>query len=316
MRIIVTGANGFVGKHLIHALVKRQHEVVAGTRRTEVSFHTPIPHCYMNLLEPDTIAEALRKFKPEAIIHLAGQTLVASSWNDPAHTVQTNVMGVIHLLQAVRQTVPRAKIVTVGSSEEYGRISEQGVPLTEDSPCLPQNPYAVSKYTAGQLALQIAKQGHLRLVHARPFNHFGPEQQTGFVVSDFISQVVEMEQGRISPIVTVGDITVQRDFLYIDDIISAYVGLIEEEVPNGIYNIASGMARRIEDILLFLSSQSMVKFEVMQDPSKYRISNVPFFVGSAEKLRTVTNWTPRTPFYHGLQQTLNWWREKSREGKK
>lgn len=310
MKILVTGASGFVGKKLVRALAERQHEVIAGLHRTDVSFDSPMICCNINMLDTDTVIKALQKFKPEGIIHLAGQTHVTSSWSNPAHTIQTNVMGVIHLLHAVKRAVPEAKVITVGSSEEYGLSGKQGVPLTEDSPCSPQNPYAVSKYAAGQIALQIAKREQLRLIHARPFNHFGPGQKTGFVVSDFISQIVEMEQGVVPPVLSVGDISVQRDFLYIDDVIHAYIGLLEQDVPNGIYNVASGKCLRIEELLIYLASQTKVKFEVKRDESKYRPSNVPFIVGCAEKIQSVTDWKPQIPVFNGLKQTLDWWREK------
>ena len=313
MRIVVTGASGFVGKRLVRALVERDHEVLAGVHQTDASFDASVICRYMNVLEPDTLMEVLRQFKPACIVHLAGQTRVELSWGNPAHTFNTNVMGVIHLIDAVKRVAQQAKVMIIGSSEEYGISASGGVPLTEDTPCLPQNPYAVSKFTAGQLALQIAHKDGLKLIHARPFNHFGLEQKTGFVVSDFISQIVDIEQNRCAPMIHVGDITVQRDFLFIDDVIDAYIQLLEQEVPNGIYNVCSGVSRKIEDILLFLSLQSKVPFEIKTSVNKLRTSNIPFFVGSNEKIRAATGWRPLIPFNEGLLLTLDWWRVKHSE---
>ncbi|WP_314591423.1 GDP-mannose 4,6-dehydratase [Paenibacillus terrigena] len=313
MRILVTGASGFVGRRLIRALVERDHEVLAGVHRTEVTFDAPVICHYMNVLEPDTLVEVLRQFKPACIVHLAGQTLVEPSWSNPVHTVQTNVIGTMNVIDSVCHAAQQAKIMSIGSSEEYGISALMGVPLTEDSPCLPQNPYAVSKFTAGQLALQMAQKNQLELVHVRPFNHFGPEQRPGFVISDFISQIVAIEQNRCAPFVKVGDITVQRDFLFIDDVIHAYIQLLEHEVPNGIYNVCSGVSRKIEDILSYLILQSKVTFEVKRDANKLRTSNVPIFVGCADKIHAATDWTPSIPFHEGLLQTLDWWRVKHRK---
>lgn len=314
MRVLITGANGFVGSKLVYELLNRNHEVFAGIT-SDHNYSAPIQTGYLNVLDKETINHIIKNFKPQGIIHLAAQSMVSKSWNDPRGTVEANVIGTINLFESIKQYSPKAKILTIGSSEEYGLSGKQGVSLTEEAPCFPQNPYAVSKYSAGQIALQLAIKESLNLLHIRPFNHFGPGQNRGFVISDFIEQIVKIENRRIEPIINVGDLSAQRDFIYIEDVIRAYIMLLEENVDCGIFNVCSGIPRRIEDILLYLLNNSKVSITVNVDESKIRISNVPLFIGSSQKIQQSIGWYPKKDFYEGLNDTLEWWREKTyREG--
>ncbi|MBU5444371.1 GDP-mannose 4,6-dehydratase [Paenibacillus sp. MSJ-34] len=309
MRVLVTGANGFVGRKLVRELLDRNHEVFAGVTSFDNDNDT-IKTGYLDILDENSIIHAVRDFKPQGVIHLAAQTMVSKAWDNPKGTMEINVHGTINMLQAIKQYVPEAKVLTIGSSEEYGLSGKQGVSLTEETPCFPQNPYAVSKFTAGQIALQISLKENINLVHVRPFNHFGPGQKKGFVISDFISQLVLMDQGRIEPIIHVGDVNVKRDFTYIDDITRAYILLLERNVGTGIYNVCSGIPRKIEDILFYLMKLIKIPITIMKDEKKMRVNNTPLFIGSAQKINTTLGWSPQKDFYVGLEETFEWWRQK------
>lgn len=308
MKILVTGACGFVGGHLVARLVKAGHSLVAAIQNPAAVFDASVQKISFELICPDEVRSAVQAAHPDVIIHLAAQSMVVKSWEDPVGTVQVNTLGTLHLLNALRE-MPDTLLVTIGSSDEYGLTGQLGKPLTEEQPCQPQNPYAVSKFAAGQLAMQISHKHRLRAVHLRPFNHFGPGQRAGYVVSDFCSQIARIEKGELAPEIVVGDLTAQRDFTDVRDVIEAYALIAEQGLQTGVYNICSGQPRRVEDILKFLLRQSKLKINVKVDPERLRPSDVPFFVGSATKLKASINWEPRRDFHMSLCETLDWWRK-------
>lgn len=310
MRVFVTGADGFVGRHLVPALVKRNYKVFAGLKFMENAFPPPVDNVYFDLNNFDVIREAICRIQPESIIHLAAQSMVKKAWEDPAQTMSLNCIGTIHFLEAVKQYVPGVKIVTIGSSEEYGLTAVKGEPLTELDACFPQNPYAVSKLAMGQIALQMAKKDNLQVIHIRPFNHFGPGQREGFVVSDFASQIVRIERGLIPPVIEVGDLSAQRDFTDVRDVVEAYILILETKIELGVYNICSGVPRKIADILSFLLKFSNKSIDVVIDEERFRPSTVPLFIGSAQKLYQAVQWQLQRNFEESLLDTLQWWRRK------
>ncbi|MDQ0162546.1 GDP-mannose 4,6-dehydratase [Aeribacillus alveayuensis] len=307
MRILVTGASGFVGKWLVTELMDRGHEVIAAVRKHN-SFLKHVRQVRLDLLNYENVKSVLRLSKPDAIVHLAAQSMVKKAWENPSETIQVNVIGTTNLVQAVKDVVPPyAKIITVGSSEEYGLTAKSKMKLTEEDNCLPQNPYAISKLAAGQLAIQLAKKENLNVAHLRPFNHFGPGQREGFVVSDFASQLARLERSKGSTIF-VGDLSAQRDFTDVRDIVDAYVKVIEKEVPTGIYNISSGKATPISEILNILLKHVHVPIEVSIDSARFRPAEVPVFVGDSSKIRRLIGWEPKRKLEDSLIETLEWWR--------
>ncbi|WP_312420635.1 GDP-mannose 4,6-dehydratase [Anaerospora hongkongensis] len=310
MRILVTGADGFVGSYLIRTLYQRDHSIIAGVLNAANDSAKYIEVALLNIVDSEQVNSVVYRLQPDAIIHLAAQSMVKTSWENPSGTVLVNTIGTTNIVKAVAQFSPKTKIITIGSSEEYGLTGKHGRPLTEDDYCLPQNPYAISKLAAGQIALQLAEQEKINVIHVRPFNHFGPHQREGFVVSDFASQIARMENGSIERILRVGDLSAQRDFTDVRDVIEAYVTLLEKNVETGIYNVCSGQPHTAEEILSTLLSQCKVEVEVQVDQEKFRPSNVPLFIGSAEKLTQATEWKPRRAFSNSIIETLEWWRSK------
>ena len=308
MRILITGAAGFVGGHLIKVLAERGHCLSAIDLGTSPLFEKyGVAAHQADLLDKASMLEVLAEEKPDVVVHLAAIANVPFAWANPAKTMAVNVGGTATLLEAMAEALPGSKLLTIGSSDAYGLTAKCGKPLTEDMPCQPQNPYSISKLCAEQLAIQLAGKYGLTVIAARSFNHFGPGQKPGFVVSDFASQVAAIEKGEQEPVLSVGDLSAARDFTYIDDIISAYVALTEMEIHTGIYNICSGKPRQIEQVLQGLLTLSTKDIEVRKDPARLRPSEVPFFVGDGTKLQEATGWKPKTDFQDGLEKTLTYW---------
>lgn len=308
MKVLVTGANGFVAKHLILELLNRNHEVIAGVRDRNLEGPIGVKKVYLDVTDSKCMETILKEMELDSIVHLAAQSKINVGWNLPVATFEVNTLGTIQLVQLISEFSPRTKLITVGSSEEYGISGKYHEIINESVPCLPQNPYASSKLAAGEVCLQLAKKNNISLLHVRPFNHFGPGQAEGFVMSDFSAQIARIEYGLTEPVIYVGDLSSQRDFTDVRDIVRAYSLLVESDAENGIYNISSGIPRKIKDILLYLINISTCDIKIQVDPNKFRPSEVPIFIGDYSKISNTVNWTPEIDFYDSLKETLNWWR--------
>lgn len=309
MKIILTGAGGFVGGHLIERLLTHGHELRSMGYGAPKGLE-PEKHREIDILDKEAVRAFVAEFKPEALVHLAAISNVPICWQDPTKAISVNVCGTVNVLEAFGEVCPGGTFLSIGSSDAYGLAAKVGRPLVEDDVCLPQNPYAISKLCAEQLALQLGKRYGVKVIHTRSFNHFGPGQALGFVVSDFASQVAEIEASEKPPVISVGDLSAARDFTYVSDVVAAYAALLENDVPAGVYNICSGKARKIQEVLEALLKVSTVQVEVRKDQARMRPSEVPFFVGNGQKLREATGWKPEVDFEEGLVKVLAYWRQK------
>lgn len=309
MRILVTGACGFVGRYLVPLLAEAGHEVFAAVRSSHCFEGIKATEVELELLDYQQLKTVVQELQPEGVIHLAAQSQVAVAWEEPADTFAVNTIGTINLLNALAQQPIKARILSVGSGEEYGLTAKGGEPLSEEHPCLPQNPYAISKLAAGMMLIQLGKKHQMAVMHVRAFNHFGPGQAEGYVVSDFASQLARIEKYNLEPIIKVGDLSASRDFTDVRDVVEAYLLLLNKATESGIYNVCSGEPRQIQTILEQLLSFARVKIEVFVDKNRLRVSEVPFFVGSAEKIKAATGWKPSRVFTESLEATLKWWRK-------
>lgn len=309
MKVLITGAGGFVGSYLIDCLREHGHEPVAlGLGGEEKLAAKNVPVYAINILDEEGMTSALKKEQPDAVIHLAAISNVPKSWEIPETTAEVNICGTIKLVKAMATATPKAKLLVVGSSDEYGLTAKAGVPLTEDMPCQPQNPYSISKYCAEQMALQLGKKCGLKVICTRSFNHFGPGQAKGFVISDFASQIAAIERGEQEPVIKVGDLSASRDFTYVTDVVKAYVKLVESDKAEGVFNICSGMSIAIAEVLEKMKSLSQKNIAIIKDGTRFRPAEVEKFLGNAERLNQCIEWKPQTDMDELLKETLNFYR--------
>ena len=294
MRILLTGANGFVGRHLGPVLAAAGHDVIS------VAGPTASGVLSLDLTNEVEAAQVVNAYRPEAIIHLAAQSSVGRSWRDPASTLTVNTIGTVHLWNAAVAGGVR-RFVYSSTAEVYGVGSPQ--PLTEDIPVAPRNPYGVSKAAAEQLLQQFHHQSPIELLILRPFNHIGPGQAPGFVVSDFVRQIGSVKAHEADAI-RVGDLTPVRDFLDIRDVVDAYRVAVDASGLQGVYNLCSGYGRTIQSVLRDLMAIAGVSFLVQQDSHLIRPVDTPLLVGDAARFRGATGWTPRYPWSETLRSVL------------
>ena len=272
----------------------------------QVGARTRVLAC--DLLDRELVLRVLERRQPHFIFHLAAQSFVPQALTAPGATLTNNILSQLNLLEGCRVLGLDALVVVAGSAEEYGLARPDDMPLTEEQPFRPANPYAVSKIAQDMLGLQYWLAYGLRVVRLRPFNHFGPGQSDRFVLASFARQIVEAELGRTEPVVLTGDLSSERDFLDVRDVVRAYRLAAQCATPGEAYNVASGIARRLSDLLDQLRARARVQIEVRRDPSRLRPSDIPRLVGDASKLRAATGWEPRIALETALDDTLAYWR--------
>lgn len=315
MRVLITGITGFVGSHLAEYCVKRGHEV-AGTMRWRsqqenlAGVRNEVRLYEADLRDGTAVRHVIVDFRPERIFHLAAQSFVHASWSAPAETLSTNVLCQVHLLEAIRDTKLDVRLQVAGSSEEYGEVHEDELPLKETNPLRPLSPYAVSKVAQDLLAYQYFKSYGLWIVRTRAFNHEGPRRGEVFVTSSFAKQIALAEAGKAPPVLDVGNLDARRDFTDVRDVVRAYWLALEKGSPGEVYNIGSGKAWRIADVAALLIGMAKIPIEIRQDPTKMRPSDVPILQADTSKFREATGWNPEIPFETTLRDTLEFWRER------
>jgi GDP-4-dehydro-6-deoxy-D-mannose reductase len=296
VRALVTGASGFVGRYLVERLRGAQYEVTAaGGPHDGDGDLLPI-----DLADADSISAAFDIAKPSVVFHLAAQAFVPRSIEAPEETYETNIMGTARVLEAMRAHTPRARFVFISSADVYGVQTPEAMPLRESLPPNPANPYAASKAAAEAAVLGEARSFGVDAVIARAFNHIGPGQSDRFVVPSFASQLAAIARGG-EPVMYVGNLDAKRDFLDVRDVVEAYVAIAERGESAEIYNVASGSAVSIRDVLGELIRIAHVPVEVRDDPARMRPSDAPLLYGSSEKLHARTGWQPRVPLRRSLQ---------------
>jgi GDP-4-dehydro-6-deoxy-D-mannose reductase len=308
-KALVTGALGFAGQHLLAELERQTDWELIGLARGygPTAGRERLLAC--DLRDADLVGRVIDHHRPDFIFHLAGQSYVPKSIAAPGDTINNNVSAQINLLEACRAASLDPTILVVGSSEVYGHVLPDEIPIGEEQPFRPVNPYAVSKIAQDMLGLQYALAYGMRVVRVRPFNHFGPGQSDRFVLSTFARQVAEAELHRIEPVVLTGNLDARRDFLDVRDVVRAYRMLVEFGEPGEVYNLASGVAHRIGDLLDRLIAQATVEIIVRPDPTRMRPSDTPVVIGDASRLREATGWEPMYSMEQSLHDTLATWRQ-------
>ncbi len=306
MDALVIGAGGFVGSYLLRELQERGKEVGA-TKLPSESVRVPGCEVFdLDLMNENAIRNLLMAHRPAQIYHLAAQSSVAVSWKDPQLTVDVNIKGVLHLLDAVRSVedyYPR--ILLVGSGEEYGYVREGACPISEEEPLHPGNLYAVTKACQNMIGSVYARAYGMGIVMVRAFNHIGVGQTPVFVAADFALQIAEMEAGFRPPVMKVGNLTAKRDFSDVRDVVRAYALLMEKGRAGETYNVGSGHAISIGELLETLLDLSTQSVAVEQDPARMRPSDVPVIEADIRKLQEDTGWQQEYPLRETLLSMLN-----------
>ncbi|WP_282941170.1 GDP-mannose 4,6-dehydratase [Paenibacillus sp. RC67] len=315
MRVLVTGISGFVGSHMAEYLLANQIDVTGTIRQRSRLDHIKhlkdIRLVECELRDPFSVESLIRDVKPDLIFHLAAQSFVPTSWNSPMDTIHNNVASQVNIFEAVRRLNLNSKIQIACSSEEYGHVEPNEVPIKETNPLRPLSPYAVSKVTQEFLGYQYNKSYGLNVVLTRTFNHTGPRRGENFVTSNFSKQIADIEKGKKPPVLYVGNLQAKRDFTDVRDIVRAYWLAVNKGVPGETYNIASGTCYTIEEVLNKLLSLSTVKIEIKEDETRLRPSDVEILLGDYSKFHQQTGWKPEIPFDQTLEDLLNYWRMQS-----
>jgi GDP-4-dehydro-6-deoxy-D-mannose reductase len=315
-KVLITGITGFVGKHLAdHLLSQKKYEII-GTYRSESGLTTldelkdQLHVKQVDLNDPQAVESLILSEKPDYICHLAAQASPAKSLVRPMETLTNNIASELSLLEILRKHSLSTRMLIISTGDIYGLVTPSDIPVDEETPMRPANPYAVSKITQDYLGLQYYLAYKVDVVRVRPYNHIGPGQKEGYVISDFAKQIAEIEAGKKEAVLSVGNLSAGRDFTDVRDVARAYELALEKGESGEVYNIGSGKSHKIADVLDTLLSFSKEKIEVTVDQSKFRPIDVPEIVCDSNKFRALTGWKPEVPFERTLQEILDYWREQ------
>ena len=331
MRFLITGINGFAGNWLARYLLLNNTEAeIYGT----IKLHSNLENLSdilnfitlktIDIRDSHSVLKLINDVRPDYVFHLAAITYVPASWNAPIETFDTNVNGTINLLEAIRNlegvVCYDPRILIAGSSEEYGlvngdeTIANPEIPIKETNQLRPMSPYGVSKVAQDRLGWQYFKSYGTRCIITRAFNHEGPRRPRDFVISSFCYQIAAQEmmpeQDEIE--IKCGSLDAFRDFSDVRDVVEAYAKILEAGEPGEVYNICSGHARRISDIIALLSPMAKKPLTIKQDPDRMRPSDVPILLGDNSKLKSTIDWKPRFTIEETIQDCLNYWRSHIR----
>jgi GDP-4-dehydro-6-deoxy-D-mannose reductase len=305
--ILVTGAAGFAGSHLLDRLADRAPLVAWDKPGVSPDPTRHIDWRAVELHDPADVERAFEEAAPTHVFHLAGAPAVASSFASAVPHLQTNVFGTHHLLEAVRRSARPCRVLVVSSAQVYEASDD---PLDENAPLVPTTPYGFSKLAQDRLAERAWREDDLDVVIARPFNHAGPRQSAAFVVSSFARQIARIEKGDAPPELRVGNLDARRDMTDVRDVVDAYGRLMAAAPAGRPYNICSGRAWKVGDLLDELLHAARVPIRVVPDPDLLRPVDVPVVQGDASRIRAEVGWAPRIPVEQTLSDTLEWWRSR------
>ena len=314
MRVLITGITGLIGSHLADYLLEQNNPDIFGFKRWRSS-DANIRHLRnrVQMIEGDiedafSVAAVIEQVQPDRIFHLAAQSYPAESWKAPGTTIQANVIGTLNVLEAARRYVPRAQIHLAGSAAVYGLIRPDEVPIREDRPLWPLSPYGVSKAAQEMLGYQAARSYGQRVYITRSFIHIGPRQDARPAAQTFARQIAEAELGLRPAVVHVGNLDTRRDFLDVTDAVRGMCALVDSGQPGEVYNLCSGQAPSIRELLDIYLQLAAIRVEVREDPARLRPADEPILLGDNGKLRAATGWQPRVPLEESARRILAHWR--------
>src|SRR6266702_2690663 len=313
MRVLITGITGFAGSHLaeyVLDVIEGRYSSGAGQADQAHKGRVTLLHC--ELTDAGAVEKLIAATRPDRIFHLAAQSYVQSSFDEPAATLRINIESQLNLLEAIRRHDTQIRMHIAGSSEEYGLVHPDEVPMKETNPLRPLSPYAVSKVAQDKLAYQYYKSYGLHLVVTRGFNHTGPRRGTHFVTSTIARQIALIEAGQHEPVIYHGDLTSKRDWTDVRDMVRAYWLALEKGAAGDVSNIGRGRTWAIGEMLSMQLANSTVKIRSQEDPARLRPSDVPILWADSSKFQRATGWEPKIPFEQTLRDLLDYWRDRVR----
>lgn len=314
-KALITGIAGFVGSHLSEHLISRKIQVSGfyhphHSTQNLLHLKNKINLIPCDILDKLQVEKGLNKINPDYIFHLAAFSSPSQSFTNPAQTLQNNIFGQLNLLESLVKSKSKAKILIVGSADEYGQVEKKNLPIKEETPLSPNSPYAVSKVVQDLLGYQFFTSYGLNIIRVRPFNHIGPRQPSMFVVPSFISQIASLEKIG-GGVIKVGNLESARDFTDVRDVVRAYLLALEKGKKGEVYNIGSGKAVKIKDILEIIFSLSPAKITIEKDKKLFRPTESSYLDYS--KFKKQTGWEPEIPIKTTLSDTINYERSKVRD---
>lgn len=311
MKALVIGGGGFVGPYLVrHLTDDLGYEVTVTKTVKETLTMDNATVRNLDILDMEQIRTLLEEEKADYLFHLAAQSSVAYSWKNPTLTVDVNIKGCINLLEAIRLVDKKPRVLLIGSGEEYGHIKKDECPIIEDNVVRPGNIYAATKSCQNMLGRIYSDAYNLDIMMVRAFNHIGPNQTPMFVVADFCKQVADIEKGKQEPVINVGNLSAKRDFTDVRDVVKAYAKLVAGGKRGETYNVGTGHAIAIQDILNKIIAMSDKDIEVKVDPGKLRPVDVPIIEPDISKIKKEVGWEPLIPLEQTLRETLEHWRKE------
>lgn len=310
MNVFVTGATGFVGCYLRKLLHSSEHRIWGSAYPDIPEDSSEDQLFYLDIRSDEDVRKRVKKIKPDWVFHLAAISNVGHSWSKRKETLETNIIGTLNLWEAIREFSPGARVLYVSSSDIYGKESLSGEPLTEKEEVLTMNPYAYTKWSGELLSQFYTRVENMDIVIARPFPHTGPGQSADFVCSDWACQIARIEKGQIDPVIKVGNVSAERDFTDVRDVVRAYTMLIEKGKPGEVYNVCSGRSYSLQSILEMLLSYTPKDISVLVDSQRLRKVDIPRLVGDNKKIKKVIAWKPQIPLDRSLKELLDYWRHR------
>lgn len=306
MQALITGMHGFAGRELANLILRETDWRIAGVSRSPqpLPSNTRLSWIQLDLTDRDGVLRMIGELRPDAIVHLAAQTHVPTSWEAPWETYEQNLHPQLNLFHAVMAAQIKPRILVVTSNEVYGAPHSHELPFRESQPFRPNNPYAVSKAAQDLMARQYHISHNMDVCVARPFNHVGPGQATRFVIPGFAQQLAEIEAGLREPVMRLGNMAAQRDFTDVRDVARAYLALLKSGKPGNAYNVCSGQPRSIQMILDTMLTLTRLQVEQVTDPSKFRPIDTPVSFGDHTLLTQASGWQPAIPFETTIADVL------------
>ena len=317
-RILITGISGFVGGHFTHYLTQKKKDfAIHGISRSKPNWNF-VPHelrekihfHQADLLDMKRTSLILQDIRPDYIVHLASFSSVANSWKQPVECFLNNTNIFLNIIESVRLHNINCKILSVGSSEEYGIVEENNLPLRENYRTMPTSPYAVARVSQENLAMIYSKGFHLNIVCTRSFNHVGPGQSDRFVISSIVKQFAEIKLNKRKPVIRIGNGSIIRDFSDVQDVVAAYDSLLEKGQSGEIYNVCSGKGYRILDVVKSISENYEINVKIEHEDDLLRPIDNPTILGNYDKIEKHVGWRPRVNFVESIEKIFEYWSDQ------